>query len=80
MIEVDTARPTNAVDALRKLEGVTGVTQAGTHLKITASGTSNVVAQVIGILTQENQIEDLAIREPNLDEIFLRLTGSALRD
>jgi hypothetical protein len=39
-----------------------------------------VVAQVISVLTQENQIEDLAIREPNLDEIFLLLTGSALRD
>jgi ABC-2 type transport system ATP-binding protein len=29
---------------------------------------------------QEGEIKDIAIREPNLDEIFLLLTGTALRD
>jgi ABC-type uncharacterized transport system ATPase subunit len=43
-------------------------------------GTSNIAAEVINTLSQEGEIKDIALREPNLDEIFLLLTGSALRD
>jgi daunorubicin resistance ABC transporter ATP-binding subunit len=80
VIEVETEQPSQAVEEIRALEGVTGVTQDGTNLKITTEGINNVVAQVINILSQHNGIRDIAIREPNLDEIFLLLTGTALRD
>jgi ABC-2 type transport system ATP-binding protein len=40
----------------------------------------NIAPQIINILSQEGDINDISIREPNLDEIFLRLTGTALRD
>ncbi|GCE21580.1 ABC transporter ATP-binding protein [Dictyobacter kobayashii] len=80
VIEIETEHPTTDIAKLRALDGVTGATQDGTHLKITTQGTSNIVAQLITILMQENGIRDIAIREPNLDEIFLLLTGSALRD
>jgi len=43
-------------------------------------GTTNIVAQVINLLSQETEIKDITIREPDLDEIFLLLTGTALRD
>ena len=80
VIEVGTMKPSKEVDALRAIEGVKEVIQDGTHLKITTQGMYNIAPQIITILTQEGEIRDIVIREPNLDEIFLFLTGSALRD
>jgi ABC-2 type transport system ATP-binding protein len=80
VIEAEIAPPVKDTSALRALAGVNDVVQEGTHLKITMQGTNNIVAQVITILSQEGEIKDIAIREPNLDEIFLLLTGTALRD
>ena len=80
VIEVETVPPVKDTTALRALAGVNDVVQEGTHLKITVQGTNNIVAQVITLLSQEGEIKDIAIREPNLDEIFLLLTGTALRD
>jgi daunorubicin resistance ABC transporter ATP-binding subunit len=80
IIEVETIPPVKDTAAIRALIGVNDVIQEGTHLKITVQGTNNIVAQVIALLSQEVEIRDIAIREPNLDEIFLLLTGTALRD
>ena len=80
VIEVETARPVADLAALRSLAGINDVKQEGTSLRITAQGTSNIAAEVINILSQEGEIKEIAIREPNLDEIFLLLTGTALRD
>src|SRR2546421_1463674 len=80
VIEVETTRPSEAIGELRALPSVQEVVQDGTHLKIATQGINNVVADVINILSQENGVKDIAIREPNLDEIFLLLTGTALRD
>jgi ABC-2 type transport system ATP-binding protein len=80
VIEVETIPPVKDTAAIRTLVGVNDVVQEGTHLKITVQGTTNIVAQVITLLSQEVEIKDIAIREPNLDEIFLLLTGTALRD
>lgn len=80
VIEVETAQPVANVAALRALAGVNDVKQEGTHLRLTVQGTSNIAAEVINILSQQGEIRDIAIREPNLDEIFLLLTGTALRD
>ncbi len=80
VIEVETAQPARDVAALSALAGVNDVKQDGTHLKIAVQGTSNIAAEVINILSQDGEIKDITIREPNLDEIFLLLTGTALRD
>lgn len=80
VIELETARPSNAVAEIRALEGIKEVIQERSHLKITTQGVNNIVPQVINILSQEGEIRDIAVREPNLDEIFLQLTGTALRD
>src|SRR5579859_5422022 len=80
IIEVESARPVQDVGALRALPGVKEVIQDGMHLKITTQGMHNNAPQIITILTQEGEIRDIVIREPNLDEIFLRLTGTELRD
>lgn len=80
VIEVETARPSKAIEQIRALPGVKGVSQEGTQLTIATQGVNNVVAEVINILSQESGIKAINIREPNLNEIFLRLTGTALRD
>ncbi len=56
------------------------MTQERTHLTVKTQGISNVVPQIINIIAQEGELRDIVVREPNLDEIFLRLTGTALRD
>jgi ABC-2 type transport system ATP-binding protein len=80
VIELETSIPSTALDAMHAIEGVEDVKQNGTHLTVTTRGINNVVPQIINIISQEGELRDLAVREPNLDEIFLRLTGTALRD
>ncbi|QBD81728.1 ATP-binding cassette domain-containing protein [Ktedonosporobacter rubrisoli] len=80
VIEIEMARPVEALDELRALPGVTEVTAEETQLKVSALGGGNIVPRVINILTQEGELKDIAVREPNLDDIFLRLTGTKLRD
>ena len=80
VVEVETAWPTTAVEELHALAGVKELKQEGTHLTITTEGVHHVVPQIINLVSQGNELRDLAVREPTLDEIFLRLTGTALRD
>ncbi len=80
VIEIETAKPGNALADLRALPGVKEVNQDGTHLKIATQGADNIVPQIINLLSREGEIRAIQVREPNLDEIFLRLTGTALRD
>ncbi len=80
VVELETAQPSRAVDELRTLTGVKEVAQDGTRLTIATQGDSNVVPQIINTLAREGEIRNIAVREPNLEEVFLRLTGTALRD
>ena len=80
VIELELARSGVAVDKIRSLDGVKEVKQDKAHLTITTQGTGNVVPQIVNIVSQESELRDIVVREPNLDEIFLQLTGTALRD
>ena len=80
VVEIETARPSESREELLAIAGVKEVKQEGTHLTITTEGVYNVVPQIINLVSQGNELRDLAVREPTLDEIFLRLTGTALRD
>jgi daunorubicin resistance ABC transporter ATP-binding subunit len=80
VIEIESEKPLAAVEEIRALEGVKDVLQDGAHLTISTQGTSNVVPQIINIVSREGELRNIAVREPNLDEVFLRLTGRALRD
>lgn len=80
VVEIETDQPSQSVDKLRALAGVKSVEQTGAQLKISTEGNHNTVPNIINILSQEGDIKNIAVREPNLDEVFLRLTGTALRD
>jgi daunorubicin resistance ABC transporter ATP-binding subunit len=80
VLEVYTVDPKNALDSLSPFSKVTRIEQDGKLLKISIQGPDSLVAQIIYVLTHQNEISKVTLREPDLDEIFLRLTGSELRD
>lgn len=80
VVELETALPITVADDLRQLPGVQEVIQEGTSLRVTTQGGSDVVPQIITLVTRAGELRQIAVREPTLDEIFLRLTGTALRD
>jgi len=80
VVELETVQPSAVVDAIRGLSGVKEVIQEGTRMQITTQAGSAVVPQIINLVTGQGELRQIAVREPNLDEVFLRLTGTALRD
>ncbi len=80
VIELETDTLVHNVESIRTLPGVKGVHQDGNCLKVTVDSVNHIVPQVINLISQESTLRDIALREPNLDEIFLRLTGTAFRD
>ena len=80
IVELETAEPSRSIAEIRALPGVKEVVQEGNRLKVTTEGITHVVPQVVNLVSQEGELRDIAVREPNLDEIFLHLTGTALRD
>jgi ABC-2 type transport system ATP-binding protein len=80
VIELETTQALGEIDEIRALQGVTDIEQQGTHLKITTTGMDHIVPQVVNIVSRDSELRDIAVREPTLDEIFLHLTGTELRD
>jgi len=83
VMEIETTSSVSAQlsERLRTLPGVSEVIQEDKVLKVTMSADElSVTGQLITIVTQEINIKKISQREPNLEEIFLSLTGSGLRD
>jgi ABC-type multidrug transport system ATPase subunit len=80
VIELDLARLQDVTSELRALPSVSDVVQDGMHITVTTQGIERIVPRVVNIVSQDNELRDITVREPTLDEIFLRLTGTALRD
>ncbi|SRR5579875_3251913 len=68
------------LDALHALPGVTEVRLVGNTLTVVTQGEHNHLAAIVSVLSSQCEIKDIALRESNLDEVFLQLTGTALRD
>lgn len=68
------------VTELRALPGVKEVKQDGARFTVTTEAGDVIVPQIINLITKRSELRQIAVREPTLDEIFLRLTGTALRD
>jgi ABC-2 type transport system ATP-binding protein len=82
VVEVVTTQPSRLAEELARLPGVQQVAQEATRLHITTQGETrgSTLAALLSLLATEGKILEVAVREPNLDEIFLALTGTALRD
>lgn len=76
------------VAELRRLDGVRDVTLASSleeaagseRLLTVAMNRDDTLAGIVTVVTRSCEIRDLSVHESRLDEVFLGLTGSALRD
>ncbi len=74
--------PSSALlEQFRALPGVSKVETDGDGMvKLTVTGEHSIAGRAVSLATAESPLRTITQREPNLDEIFLSLTGSALRD
>jgi len=79
-IETESTISSQLLEQLRIIAGIGGVNQTNKTVKIAMSGNEPSTGKIITLLTQESNIRRISQREPNLEEIFLSLTGNSLRD
>jgi len=66
---------------LLSLPGVTGVHENGDCVEIHTSTTSQTLIDLVKTLdAQGNELLDLHVQKPSLEDVFIELTGSRLRD
>lgn len=69
------------LEALRKIEGVKNLSLADGKVSVTALSADKVLTKIISTLDEHKcKIQMLDIKQPNLESVFLHLTGRALRD
>ncbi len=81
-IRVDvTGHAEQVVAAVGAIEGVTGASAGDANIEILAESASEVLAPVLATITGGGLgVSSVAIDEPDLEAVFLHLTGKALRD
>jgi ABC-2 type transport system ATP-binding protein len=74
---------------IRSLNGVSKFIQNEHRIKVAISGdvsddgdenNGSTTGRLIVLITEESNLKEILQRDPNLEEIFLSLTGSGLRD
>lgn len=82
VIEMQTERtPSPALlESLQAIPGVSEVVQQDSLLQVKVDGEQVAIGEVINLVTQQSGLASITQREPNLDEVFLSLTGRTLRD
>jgi ABC-2 type transport system ATP-binding protein len=79
-ISLKAARPLDK-QTLRSLPGVTDVHENGDGVEIFSSGLSQTLIELVRMLdAQGNELLDLRIQKPSLEDVFIELTGSRLRE
>jgi len=79
-VSVRTARPMD-VSQLRAMQNVSSVEAADGAMELKTANAGQVVIDLVRMIeTQGNQIIDLQIRRPSLEDVFIELTGSKLRE
>ena len=67
--------------ALEEIPGVERVTTEGRDLVVHCAERPGIVAEVVaGLVDAGGDITDLAVRRPSLEDVYVKLTGEALRD
>ena len=91
IIDIETTRILSQIllEKIRLLSGVSKVIQNEHRIRVAISGDASddvdeedgsTTGLIITLITQETNLKTILQREPNLEEIFLSLTGSGLRD
>jgi ABC-2 type transport system ATP-binding protein len=81
-IEIELERPSrNIVSELKKLPGVLTVTQDGRLINVTVKDKKGVVHKLSAYLHKKNQtVNEICVKKPTLEEVFIKLTREDLRD
>lgn len=82
VIEMTLDRPASPalLSRLRSLPGVAEAVQPNGVLRVSVEGETSVAGTVVTLVAGEFGLKSINQREPSLEEVFLSLTGSALRD
>src|SRR5687767_11128038 len=78
-----TTRRALSEEKLRGLPGVTGVRLDGATATIHTSAPTRTIVELVHLIESEaagNELLDLHIRKPSLEDVFIELTGRGLRD
>src|SRR5260221_7621534 len=68
-------------NSLKEIKNVDGVSAAGNDVSVSTPSAKDAIAPVVSKADQLGiKIRSIDIREPNLEAVFLHLTGRALRD
>lgn len=71
----------NPIDELKKIQGIISVIFNENTLEILTRNAQQILQDVLFILSKENVIvRNIALKEPDLESLFLSLTGRTLRD
>lgn len=70
-----------AVAALRQIEGVTDASATDHRIEVLTSNSAVILPQLLSAVSSSGgSITGVEVQEPNLEAVFLHLTGKALRD
>jgi ABC-2 type transport system ATP-binding protein len=70
-----------AIDDVKRVDGIDGATVKDGEIDILTKDSRKVLAVIISILNQENvKMASVEVQEPDLEGVFLHLTGKSLRD
>jgi len=73
--------PSKILDLWRDIEGVKRVTAEESKISVLVDDSNKALPQLFEAATHHSaRITSVDIREPNLEAVFLHLTGRALRD
>ena len=70
-----------ATEALKAIERVQDVTSSEGAIEITAEGARTLLPEIIRVAADAGvEVKSVEVIEPDLEAVFLHLTGKALRD
>jgi ABC-2 type transport system ATP-binding protein len=73
--------PAGAVERLAEVEGVDRAVAGDHGIEVMSRDAGRVLALVLAALSETGaHVRDVHVREPNLESVFLHLTGKSLRD
>lgn len=70
-----------AIDRLEQLPGVVTALSSGNAIELIVENASSILAETLRVVTEAGtSVSSVSVEEPDLEAVFLHLTGKALRD
>jgi len=80
-VHLNAAQPSDTLtEELRAISGVKSVTVSGSQYTITSGAGSGNVNRIMEVATRNGGVTSFSEDKPNLEDVFLTLTGKRLRD